>query len=79
MIGVELDSDVLAKRLLAGMMDRRILLNRTHETVLRFLPPFLLTRDHVDQAISALDELLEIDTPASPTDSRVLAGEIING
>jgi acetylornithine/N-succinyldiaminopimelate aminotransferase len=60
MIGVELDSDTLAKAILAGMMDRRILLNRTHETVLRFLPPFLITQDHVDQAIGALDELLTI-------------------
>jgi acetylornithine/N-succinyldiaminopimelate aminotransferase len=79
MIGVELDSDILAKNVLAGMMDRRILLNRTHETVLRFLPPFLITRNHVDHAISALDELLKIHTPANPSDSRVLAGEIING
>jgi acetylornithine/N-succinyldiaminopimelate aminotransferase len=58
MIGVEIDSDTLAKELLAGMMSRRILLNRTHETVLRFLPPFLITREHVDQTIAAFDELL---------------------
>jgi len=79
MIGVELDSDILAKNVLAGMMDHRILLNRTHETVLRFLPPFLITRNHVDHAICALNELLKIHTPANPSDSRVLAGEIING
>ena len=78
MIGVELDSDILAKAILAGMMDRRILLNRTHETVLRFLPPFLITRDHVDQAIGALDDLITIHCPAKPS-HRVLAGEPING
>jgi len=78
MIGVELNSDTLAKAILAGMMNRRILLNRTHETVLRFLPPFLLTSDHVDQAIGALDELLTIHCPAKPS-PRVLAGETING
>ena len=72
MIGVELDSDILAKAILAGMMDRQILLNRTHETVLRFLPPFLITRDHVDQAIAALDDLLAIHTPATRSQSRVL-------
>ena len=79
MIGVELDSDMLAKKVLAGMMDRRILLNRTHETVLRFLPPFLLTRDQVDHAISALDELLDIYKTPQSLDSRVLAGEMSNG
>ena len=79
MIGVELDSDLLAKTILAGMMDRRILLNRTHETVLRFLPPFLLTPAHVEQAIEALDDLLTINTPAHASESRVLAGESING
>jgi acetylornithine/N-succinyldiaminopimelate aminotransferase len=58
MVGVELNDETLAKELLAGMMQRNILLNRTHETVLRFLPPFLITREHVDQTIAALDALL---------------------
>jgi acetylornithine aminotransferase/acetylornithine/N-succinyldiaminopimelate aminotransferase len=40
------------------MFARRIVPNRTHDTVLRFLPPYLITREHVDQAIHALDELL---------------------
>jgi acetylornithine aminotransferase/acetylornithine/N-succinyldiaminopimelate aminotransferase len=79
MIGIELDTDILAKAVHAGMMDRRILINRTHENVLRFLPPFLITPDHVDQAIGALDELIAIHTPANPSHSRVLAGESING
>jgi acetylornithine aminotransferase/acetylornithine/N-succinyldiaminopimelate aminotransferase len=79
MIGVELNSDILAKKILAGMMDRRILLNRTHDTVLRFLPPYLITRNHVDQTINALDELLTAHTPANPLESRTLAGETVNG
>jgi acetylornithine/N-succinyldiaminopimelate aminotransferase len=75
MIGVELNSDTLAKAILAGMMDHRILLNRTHETVLRFLPPFLITRAHVDQTIAALDDLLTLHTQTSPA----LAGASIHG
>jgi acetylornithine aminotransferase/acetylornithine/N-succinyldiaminopimelate aminotransferase len=58
MVGVELNDAELAKQVLAGLMQRHILINRTHETVLRFLPPFLITRQHVDQTIAALDELL---------------------
>jgi acetylornithine/N-succinyldiaminopimelate aminotransferase len=64
MIGVELNSANLAKEVLTGLMQRHILINRTHETVLRFLPPFLITQEHVDQLISALDELLTLNTPA---------------
>jgi acetylornithine aminotransferase/acetylornithine/N-succinyldiaminopimelate aminotransferase len=58
MVGVELNSAELAKEVLSGLMQRHILINRTHETVLRFLPPFLITREHVDETIAALDELL---------------------
>jgi acetylornithine aminotransferase/acetylornithine/N-succinyldiaminopimelate aminotransferase len=79
MIGVELDSDVLAKAILAGMIDRHILLNRTHETVLRFLPPFLITHEHIDQTIAALNELLAFHTPSNPLHSPALAGESIHG
>ena len=75
MIGVEIESAELAAELLAGMMQRRILLNRTHENVLRFLPPFLITEAHVDQAISALDDLLTTREEAG----SVLAGEAVHG
>jgi acetylornithine/N-succinyldiaminopimelate aminotransferase len=40
------------------MLERRIVINRTSETVLRFLPPYILGREHVDIAIQALDEIL---------------------
>ena len=78
MIGVELDSDELAKSILAGMMSRRILINRTHETVLRFLPPFLITREHVDQTILALNELLAEHRSTNSLHSKLL-GEPIHG
>ena len=40
------------------MMAQHIIINRTSETVLRFLPPYILERKHVDTAIAALDEIL---------------------
>ncbi len=58
MIGVEMADSELAKSLLSAMMDRHIVANRTHETVLRFLPPYLITTAHLDRAIRALGELL---------------------
>ena len=59
MLGLELNSAELAKQVAAQMMDRRIIINRTSETVLRFLPPYILEREHVETAISALDEILK--------------------
>jgi acetylornithine/N-succinyldiaminopimelate aminotransferase len=58
MLGAELNSADLAKRVAAQLMDRHIIVNRTSETVLRFLPAFILERKHVETAIKALDEIV---------------------
>jgi acetylornithine/N-succinyldiaminopimelate aminotransferase len=79
MIGLELTSEKLAKAVLASMMERHILINRTHETVLRFLPPFLITHDHVDQTIAALKEVLALNAPFDSPRNSLLAGEFIHG
>ena len=57
MVAAELDSAELAKLAVAEMLKRRILINCTSETVLRFLPPYILERSHVDTTIAALDEI----------------------
>jgi acetylornithine aminotransferase/acetylornithine/N-succinyldiaminopimelate aminotransferase len=58
MLGIEIDSEEIAKRAAADMMTRHIIINRTSETVLRFLPPYILERAHVDTAVAALDQVL---------------------
>jgi acetylornithine aminotransferase/acetylornithine/N-succinyldiaminopimelate aminotransferase len=75
MLGMELDSAEVATRAAAEMMGQRIVINRTSETVLRFLPPFVLERAHVDTAIAALDGIL---THLNAT-SAALAGEQSHG
>jgi acetylornithine aminotransferase/acetylornithine/N-succinyldiaminopimelate aminotransferase len=57
MVAAELDSADLAKLTVAEMLKRHILINCTSDTVLRFLPPYILEREHVDTAIQALDEI----------------------
>ena len=57
MVAAEIDSAELAKLAVAEMLKRRILINCTSDTVLRFLPPYILERAHVDSAIQALDEI----------------------
>ena len=63
-LALELDSADLAKLVVAEMMKRHILINRTDETVLRFLPPYILQKQHVDGAIAALDAILS-EQPAT--------------
>ncbi|HZC44641.1 MAG TPA: aspartate aminotransferase family protein, partial [Acidobacteriaceae bacterium] len=65
MLGMELANPELAKHVVAQMLDRHIIINRTSETVLRFLPPFTLEAQHIDQAVQALDEILSSASAAN--------------
>jgi len=73
MLGLDLVDAEVAKQVATGMMERHILINRTSETVLRFLPPYIIERSHVDQTIEALDDVLKdatsmaSSTAAAPT------------
>jgi acetylornithine/N-succinyldiaminopimelate aminotransferase len=58
MLAMEMNSADFAKQIVAKMLERRILINRTSETVLRFLPPFIMGREHVDMAVRALNEII---------------------
>jgi acetylornithine aminotransferase/acetylornithine/N-succinyldiaminopimelate aminotransferase len=58
MLAAELDNADLAKEVVNQMLKRHIIINCTSDTVLRFLPPYILERAHVDTAIQALDEIL---------------------
>jgi acetylornithine aminotransferase/acetylornithine/N-succinyldiaminopimelate aminotransferase len=75
MLGMELNSADLAKQVVKEMLARKIVINRTHDTTLRFLPPFIIERKHVDQVVQALDSILSSckqtgDAKASPSRAR---------
>ena len=76
MIGVEIDSVDLAKTVMNEMLAQRIILNRTSETVLRFLPPFILERQHVDTTVAALDAIL---TSNASYAGQAASGDHANG
>lgn len=63
MLGVNLDSPDTAKAVVTQLLGRGILINRTQDTVLRFLPPYIIQRTHVDQVIRALDSALTSTKP----------------
>jgi len=61
MIGVELESADLAKAVFKQMLDRGVIVNRTDETVIRFLPPFIVQKAHIDHALRQFAVALEKD------------------
>jgi acetylornithine/N-succinyldiaminopimelate aminotransferase len=76
MLAAELDSTDLAKLTVAEMLKRRILINCTSDTVLRFLPPYILERAHVDTAIVALDEIFTEHAAAASAAPSTQGGNI---
>ena len=55
MIGVQLT--VPGKDMVTRAMQEGLLINCTHDTVLRFLPPYILTEAQVDDAVAILDRV----------------------
>src|ERR1017187_3965335 len=59
MQAIELDSADLGTAVLKKLLEEGIIINRTHDTVLRFLPPYIIQKKPVDQVIAALDRALD--------------------
>ena len=59
LIGVELKQQVgPARRYAEALKEKGILVKETHETVLRFAPPLIISKDTLDQALPAIREIL---------------------
>jgi acetylornithine/N-succinyldiaminopimelate aminotransferase len=56
MLGVELHMP--GKQIVLDAMADGLLINCTHDTVLRFLPPYIITEKEVDQAVKILGRIL---------------------
>ena len=65
MIGAELTFN--GKSTVVKMLERGFLMNCTHDTVLRFLPPLIVDKKLVDLACETLDTILtESEKPQAP-------------
>lgn len=62
MLGLELDSPELAKTVVRRMLEEGVIINRTNETVLRLLPPYIISTRHVDLLIVRLEQVLASST-----------------
>ncbi len=56
MLGIELE--IPGKDLVLRAMEKGLLINCTHENVLRFVPPLILKKEEVDWAVDVLEQLL---------------------
>lgn len=70
MIGVELESADLAKQVFQQLLKLGTIVNRTDETVIRLLPPFIIKKQHIDTAVRQLDQVLAKSTAAVATTGR---------
>ncbi len=72
-----LEMSIPGRPLAEAALQRGLLLNVTQGNIFRFLPPYILEQEHVDQAITILHELLSIASDAEkacassvPTDQK---------
>ena len=75
MLGMNLDSPDRAKAVVAELLQRGILINRTQDTVLRFLPPYIIQRTHVDQVVRALDAALISIKSSKPRPKKLISAK----
>jgi len=57
MIGVELA--IPGKQIVLDAMEEGLLLNCTHDTVLRFLPPYIITEKEIDRGVRILNRVFK--------------------
>jgi acetylornithine/N-succinyldiaminopimelate aminotransferase len=64
MIGVELS--IPGKQIVLDAIDEGLLLNCTHDTVLRMLPPYIITEKEIDRGIRILNKVFKAAAKRSP-------------
>jgi len=64
MLAWALDSADLAQAVVDRLLQRGILINRTNDTALRFLPPYIIEKKHIEQVTQELDRALDELSPS---------------
>jgi acetylornithine/succinyldiaminopimelate/putrescine aminotransferase len=62
MVGIQLD--VPGKQIVLDAMDAGLLVNCTHDTVIRMLPPYIISEREVDRAVSLLGKVFKNFKPS---------------
>jgi acetylornithine/succinyldiaminopimelate/putrescine aminotransferase len=58
--GIELDRP--AAPVVEAALERGLLVNRTSDTVVRLLPPYVITTGEIDEGFAILDEAIAVST-----------------
>lgn len=58
MLGMEMSTSQIAETIVTKARERGFLINCTAEKVLRFVPPLIVEREHIDGLIETLDQIL---------------------
>jgi acetylornithine/succinyldiaminopimelate/putrescine aminotransferase len=74
MIGVELSFP--GKQLVLDAMELGLLMNSTHDTVLRFLPPYIVTEKEIDRAIGILKRVFKLAAKRGDADPGAHQGDV---
>ncbi len=59
LVGMEMSEKSIADDIVAKARGRGFLINSTAETVLRFVPPLIVEKAHIDKLINELDRIIE--------------------
>ncbi len=59
---VGLDLSIPGKQIVLDAMQAGLLINCTHDTVLRFLPPYIVTEKEIDSAVRIVQKALKAAT-----------------
>lgn len=71
LIGMELDPGMIsARHFCEQLMHNGILSKETHETVVRFAPPLIITADEIDGALAIIRAVLASSRPSDPKGCR---------
>jgi acetylornithine/succinyldiaminopimelate/putrescine aminotransferase len=68
MLAIDLDRP--SRPFVEAALERGLIINSTHDTVLRFLPPLIIERKHVDQACDILDGIFAASVQAASASAR---------
>ena len=59
LLAMEFDREI-ARSVLTSCLERGLLVNKVKPVALRFMPPLIVSRDEVDEAIAILDQVLSL-------------------
>jgi predicted acetylornithine/succinylornithine family transaminase len=68
-----LDLTVPAKPFVERAMEKGLLINATHDTVLRFLPPYVVTPKEINRLVETLDQLFAQAGTSAPAESAAVS------